>query len=450
MDLLGKRVVVVGLGKSGQAVARFLKERGAQVIGNDARAAKEMDVELRQLSQAGVELALGGHDESVLCSADLIVVSPGVPPLPALASAERSGIPIVSEVEVASWFIKGTLIGITGTNGKSTVTTLVGDMCKATGRPCFVGGNLGTPLITAVDTPAAEEDGIVVVELSSFQLERVHRLRVNIAAVLNVTDDHLDRYASFSQYAKAKGNIFSGQEVDDHAVFPDFEATSQELAETSRGHKHAFGGEHGEVRVDAGAIVDIESDLVFRLADMKLAGIHNADNACAAALIGRLAGVSSDVIAATLRTFEGLPHRMQFVREHQGVRYFDDSKATNVGAAVASVNGCTDKVVLIAGGKDKGGSYAPLVQALQSRARGCVVMGESAPLIQAALGETTYPVENATGMQDAILKAKELALPGDIVLLAPACSSFDMFSSYAERGDAFQRAVHALSSEVSS
>lgn len=444
MDVIGKRMLVVGLGRSGVAAALALRARGAKVIANDRRSMQELGpIVAAELEEAGVELSLGGHDETLFRSVDAIVVSPGVPQLPAIAAAEVAGVPIMSEVELASRFLRGTLIGITGTNGKSTVTSLVGAMCASTDRPCFVGGNLGTPLVEALNSAAAGPDGIVVAELSSFQLERVEQLRVHIAAILNVTDDHLDRYASFDDYAAAKGNIVAGQIEQDHAVAPAFEAKSQELV-AGRGQQHRFGGEDGEVRVQDGHIVDTVSGLRVALRELNLTGTHNADNACAAVLLARLAGAKPDAIAHVLRTFKGLPHRMQFVRDLDGVRYYDDSKATNVGAAVASLSGLSHGVVLIAGGKDKGGSYAPLVDALAVAGRGCVLLGEAAPLMAEAMQAVAFPVQRASDMTDAVTRARRLAQPGDTVVLAPACSSFDMYQSYAQRGDVFQQAVLAL------
>jgi UDP-N-acetylmuramoylalanine--D-glutamate ligase len=447
VDLRGAKVLVVGLGKSGVAAARLLLARGARVIGNDQRGEAELPADAIALRAEGAELALGGHDPALFTSVDRIVLSPGVPQLPALAAAERAGIPIASEIELASWFLRGTLIGITGTNGKSTVTTLVGEMCRRSGRPTFVGGNLGTPLVDAVDTPAADADGYVVVELSSFQLERVDRLRVHIAALLNVTDDHLDRYATFSEYAAAKANIFHNQGADDAAVVPSGDVLCEGLAARGKGRVYRFGGQDGDVRVIDGAITDFDTGLRVPLSELPISGKHNYDNACAAALLARLAGITPEHILAELRSFRGLPHRMQHVRRLDDVDYYDDSKATNVGATAAALDGLTERsgrVVLIAGGRDKGGDYAPVAERMRTRGRAAVLIGEAAPLIDAALRGSGLPVENATDMHDAVARARGLARPGDAVLLAPACSSFDMFRSYAHRGDVFCEAVRAL------
>jgi UDP-N-acetylmuramoylalanine--D-glutamate ligase len=438
----GKRVLVVGLGRTGAAATRLLLAQGAPVIANDARS--DIGPLADELREAGAELALGGHDEALFTSVDAIVVSPGVPPLPALDAAVARGIGVMSEIELASRFLSSTLIGITGTNGKSTVTTLVGEMCKRTGRPTFVGGNLGTPLIDVVGTPAAERGGYAVVELSSFQLERVERLRVDVAVLLNVSEDHLDRYPSFDAYATTKAAIFRRQTSDDFAVVPAGDALCERLAGTGAGHLRFYGGAEGAVRLEGGDIVDVDSGLRVPRADLPLRGAHNVANACAAALAARLGGVDANDIDAVLRSFEGLPHRMQHVRSLGGVRYFDDSKATNVGATVASLDGlATDagKVVLIAGGRDKGGDYAPLATRMAAMGRAAVLIGEAADRIAEALQGCGIVIERAADMQRAVAIASALAQPGDSVLLAPACSSFDMFRSYVERGEAFQHAV---------
>jgi UDP-N-acetylmuramoylalanine--D-glutamate ligase len=443
----GAKVVVVGLAKSGIAAARLLAQRGARVVGNDRATAGELDGEALALRELGVELALGGHDAGRLSSADAIVVSPGVPDLPALQSAAAAGVPIIGEVEFAASFLRGTLIGITGTNGKSTVTTLLGDMCQRTGRATFVGGNLGTPLVSAVDTQAGQPGGYLVVELSSFQLERVARLHVHAAALLNLSDDHLDRYPSFAAYGDAKGNVFRNQTEQDAAVVPDFDPRCQAQARRGRGRQLHFAGSGGTVRIAGADLIDDVSGLRVPVSELGLLGTHNLDNACAAALLARCVGVDVEHIRGALRDFKGLPHRMQHVRRLDGVDYYDDSKATNVGAASAAIDGLAGRagrIVLIAGGRDKGGQYAPLAERLQRAGRAAVLIGEAAPLIAAALAASSCPVDNASDIASAVARARELARPGDAVLLSPACSSFDMFRSYAHRGEQYQSAVLAL------
>ncbi|MGB5221963.1 MAG: UDP-N-acetylmuramoyl-L-alanine--D-glutamate ligase [Polyangiales bacterium] len=446
MDLSGKNAMVIGLGLSGLAVVRFLADRGAHVRVNDKRDAAALGASASDAVALGAEMVLGGHPDDAFEGLDLIVVSPGVPPLPQLEAAEARGVEVVSEVELAARFIEAPIVAITGTNGKSTVTMLIGQMCRRLDRPVFIGGNLGQPMIEAIGTDAASEGGIVVVELSSFQLERVSEMKAHVAVLLNVTPDHLDRYPSFEAYAKAKGRIFERQEADDFAVLPADAPNLLELAQDG-GKIVLFGGINGEVRVLDGALVDSGGTLRFPTSELRLRGTHNVSNACAAALGARLMGVHAEDIAAVLREFDGLPHRMQYLRTVEGVEYIDDSKATNVGAAVASIEGLAGsegKIVLIAGGVDKGGSYQPLRDRMIEAGRAVVVLGEAAPLLERAFAGSAIELRRSESMEDAVIKASSLAQPGDTVLLAPACSSFDMFRSYAERGDVFQQAVRTL------
>jgi UDP-N-acetylmuramoylalanine--D-glutamate ligase len=456
MQLQGKRVAVVGLGESGIAAARLLLRQGARVTVNDARSAEQLGERARELQALGATLDLGGHDSDRLCQHELIVVSPGVPRLAELAAAEAAGVRIVSEIELASWFVQGTVIGITGTNGKSTVTSLIGEMCKRTGRPTFVGGNLGTPLVDVVGSDAAGQQGFVVVELSSFQLERVQAFRAHVGVLLNVTDDHLDRYPNFAAYASAKGRLFGTQSRSDFALAPSGDELCLSLARVSPGTLLRFAGSDGSVRRAGDQLIDEVSGLRVPVAELGIKGDHNVDNACAAALAARVAGIERDVIASVLRSFQGLGHRMQSAGAIGSVQFFDDSKATNVGAAVAAVLGLGRqgvRVVLIAGGKDKGGSYQPLVEVMQRHGRALVLIGEASSLIEAAFQpagqtETGLPIARAGSMRDAVRLAHNLAVATDAVLLAPACASFDMFRSYAHRGDVFVAEVSALRQEL--
>lgn len=447
MQLRGKTVLVVGLAQSGLSAVRLLCARGARVIANDRRDEAQLGRIAAQARTAGAKLELGGHDPHLFTSVDRIVVSPGVPSLPALEAAERAGVPIIGEVELAASLLHGTLVGITGTNGKSTVTSLIGNMCERTGRPTFVGGNLGEPLSDAVGSPADCDDGFCVVELSSFQLERARQLRCHVAVLLNVTEDHFDRYASFAEYAAAKGRIFHGQGREDVAVVPQDDALCRSLARAGAARIVEFGGRHGEARVDEATLLDAESGLRVPVAELGLQGAHNLSNACAAASAARCVGVPPESIAEVLREFRGLPHRMQHVADVDEVAFYDDSKATNVGAAVAALRGLASRggsVVLIAGGKDKGGDYAPLCEALKKRGRAVVLIGEAADRLHEALNGSGLPLQHAAGMAEAVERAYALARPGDAVLLAPACASFDMFRSFGHRGDVFQQAVEAL------
>lgn len=445
------KTLVVGLGVVGRSVCRFLRAQGTSVMANDAKDRRAI-ADADALEANGVELLLGAHPKSVPNGVARIVVSPGVPDLPVLEDARSRGIPIVGELALAAPHLRGLVIAITGTNGKSTVTSLVGEMCDSLGRPLFVGGNLGRPLLDAVATDAAEEQGVVVLELSSFQLERVGAFRPHIAAILNVSDDHLDRYDDFAHYVRTKVNLAINQKEEDRLVVP---ARADELApilehteaQSVRAQLLRFGGSDGVVRVVDGRLQNGSSGLALETAAMRLSGEHNVDNACAAALIAREAGVDASAIEAVLRRYEGLPHRMKLVDTVAGVNYVNDSKATNVGAAVAAVKGAAldagGRVVLIAGGRDKGGSYAPLAAAAKQKARAAVVLGEASERIAEAL-EQDVPVVRAASLEEAVRLAAQHALPGDMVLLAPACSSYDMFSSYVERGEHFADAVGRL------
>jgi UDP-N-acetylmuramoylalanine--D-glutamate ligase len=432
LDVKGKRVVVIGLGISGIAACKMLVARGAKVVGTDSRA-NIAPIE-------GVELALGGHEAARLSDADLIVVSPGVPMFPLLADAERAGVKIWGEVELAVQALpdpKPPVIAIGGTNGKSTTTSLIGELLEAAGKKVFTGGNLGEPLAAHAD----ERFDLVVLEVSSFQMERVESFQPKVSVLLNITPDHLDRYPSEQAYADAKGNSFVRQHKDDFAVVPVDDETCIAQAKRGNGKVITF-GPGGDIQVTEDAIIDGEH--AYPRSAIALQGGHNALNVAAALAAVRPFSIPREVVAKVLADFKGLAHRMAFVRSRNGARYYDDSKGTNVGASVTAVLGMREpKVVLIAGGKDKGGSYGPLADAMRTRGRAAVLIGEATPLIAKAL-EGVVPVETATDMADAVRRAAALACSGDAVLLSPACSSFDMFKDYKERGDVFVRAVQEL------
>lgn len=433
--------MVVGLGASGVAAARLCLRRGARVVATDAKPESALSDAARALAKLGVELSVGGHAGARLAEADVVVVSPGVPPFVELAEAERAGVPIWGEVELAvrSLARPAPLVAIGGTNGKSTTTSLVGAMLEAHSLRTFVGGNLGEPLADHVD----EAFDAIVLEVSSFQMERVDQFRPKVSVLLNVTPDHLDRYASFDDYANAKGNAFLRQTPEDVAVVPAGDELCARQAARGRARVVTF-GPGGDVDVLSDRVIDRASGESWARADLALSGGHNALNVAAAIAAVRGFGVSASTVRAVLREFRGLSHRTALVADVAGVRYYDDSKGTNVGAAVTALVGLIEpKAVLVAGGREKGGSYAPLVDALVAKGRGVVLIGEAADAIASAVGDK-LPVRRATSMDDAVRAASELARPGDAVLLSPACSSFDMFRDYKHRGDEFARAVRAL------
>jgi UDP-N-acetylmuramoylalanine--D-glutamate ligase len=474
-DLQGKRVLVVGLGRSGTAAAQLCAARGARVTVTDNRAASALGASLAALP-VGVQTELGGHQTASFTGADLIVLSPGVPEIPALVAARRAGVAVTGEMELASRYIQAPMVAITGTNGKSTTTTLCGAILAETGRPTFVGGNLGQPLAEAVGTPAAGAGGYCVVEASSFQLETVETFRPRVAVLLNVTADHLDRHDGIDGYAAAKARIFraqrrheageeagheageaaGGESPGDYAIVNADDALAMRVSAGIAARRLTFSvqaapGPQGQ---PAGAELAgwIAGDaLVVRLPGGRaesypgrlpaLLGRHNQANALAALLAARLAGTSEAEARRGLTGFRALPHRMELVAEANGIAYFDDSKGTNVGAVVAALEGFPRRVVLIAGGRDKGGDYAPLARALSDVGRGAVLIGEAAERIAAALVSPRLRVERAASMEEAVARAVRLAQPGDAVVLSPACSSFDMFRDYQHRADVFRAAV---------
>jgi UDP-N-acetylmuramoylalanine--D-glutamate ligase len=444
-ELAGKRVIVVGLGASGVAAARLCLRRGAHVVASDRKAAAELSDEALALVAMGATLEVGGNAEEHIAEADIVVLSPGVPRFAAVDDAEKRGIPIWGEVELSTRSMAHAhpIVAIGGTNGKSTTASLVGELLAAHGKHVFVGGNLGEPLADHVDEPF----DVVVLEVSSFQMERVDRFHPHVAALLNVSDDHLDRYPTFDAYVRAKGNCFLRQEKSDRAVVPSSDAICVREAKRGRARIETF-GPGGTLDVTDDAVVDHTTEQRFARREWTLAGGHNALNVAAAIACVRPFDVAAETIRQVLRTFRGLPHRTALVTELKGVRFYDDSKGTNVGAAVTALEGLREeRVVLIAGGRDKGGSYEPLVAAMARKARAAVLIGEAAEAIARAVGGRV-PLERASSMREAVRLGAALARPGDAVLLSPACSSFDMFRDYKDRGDEFARCVRSLEEEA--
>jgi UDP-N-acetylmuramoylalanine--D-glutamate ligase len=448
------KVLVVGAGKTGIAVAKLCQQRGAQVTVTDKRTGAELHSAMQALGDR-VTWELGKHIQRSFLDADLIVLSPGVPEIEPLKLARKKGVRITGEIELASAFVQAPIVGVTGTNGKSTVTALAGEMARQTGRPTFVGGNLGTPLVDAIDTPAASVKGIVVVELSSFQLETVEKLHPRAAAFLNLTPDHLDRYPDVAAYGAAKLKLAANLRGDDVMVVNADDAFFAHAAYQRRSFTRVltYSGQPRHHAAARDAIIDgfvDGADLValgerYPIAELNLVGRHNLGNALAAILLMRGNDLASyDAVRAALRTFRPLPHRMQLVAEARGLKFYDDSKATNVDSVVAGLDGFPTPFVLIAGGRDKGGSYAPMVQAMRdNRCRAAVLIGEAADQIAAAIG-AHIPVVREASMEEAVARAVDQAQAGDAVVLSPACSSYDMFDNYEHRGRVFRAAVEAL------
>jgi UDP-N-acetylmuramoylalanine--D-glutamate ligase len=444
MNLSGKTVAVVGLGESGVAAAELALRHGAEVMGVDAAHEDKLSPAARALAEKGVKLFAGRNDESAVKRADVVVVSPGIPPLALFDQAAQAGALVIGELEFASRFVDAPIVAIGGTNGKSTTTALVHQMLAAAGQKAFIGANFGRPLSLAV----GETFDVLVLEVSSFQMERAPTFHPRVAALLNVTEDHLDRYPTFLAYAAAKGNMFKDQNSDDVAVVPKGDALVAREAARGDGRLITF-GPGGDVGVGEGgvAVVDRLRGIDYPLANVRLRGAHNLLNVSAAIACASEVGAGRDAIAKALADFEGLAHRTAFVSEIRGVRYYDDSKGTNVGAAVSALKGLDERrVVLIAGGRDKLGDYAPLAAELCAKGRAVVLIGEAADRIAAAV-KGDVETARASSMDEAVALAASLAKKGDAVLLSPACSSFDMFRDYKDRGDAFVRAVRALEKE---
>jgi UDP-N-acetylmuramoylalanine--D-glutamate ligase len=446
--LASSTVVVVGLGRSGVAAAKLAKKHGARVVGTDSAPHDGLSAEALALELADIEVLAGGHAHVAFDEADIIVMSPGVPAIPAVDAAEMVGTEVIGEIELAFRLLPPRpIVAIGGSNGKTTTTTLAGELLRALGKKPFVGGNIGTPPAEILQDGTIDGHDVLVLELSSFQCERMPHFRPNRAALLNVTPNHLDRYTGFDAYAHAKGNMFANQTADDVAVYPEGDATCAREAARGKARSITFGSSDkpgAAFTFDREAIVDRARGVRYLRKDIRLVGDHNAANICA--VLGLVADLSPspDVVRDVLARFEGLPHRVSFVREREGVTYYDDSKATSVGAVVAAIEGLSqDKVVLVAGGRDKLGSYDPLVSALRKRGRAAVLIGEAADRIAAAIGDAV-PVERAATMEEAVGIAAARAERGDAVLLSPACSSFDMFRDYKHRGDAFVDAVLKL------
>jgi UDP-N-acetylmuramoylalanine--D-glutamate ligase len=437
----GARVVVVGAARSGVAAAELLSKRGARVTLTDK---KDALPDADRLRAAGVNLDLGSPGADVAADADLIVMSPGVPlDLPVIANASVRGVPVIGELELASRWLRGRVVAITGTKGKSTTTTLVGRMLQAAGRRVLVGGNIGVPLSAQVDD--STEDTLHVVEASSFQLETTVTFHPWIAALLNFSPDHLDRHPDEAAYGRAKARIFSHQRGDDWTVVNADSPAAMRLAEATRARRLQYAVEHvrdADVFVDRDFIWQRTSEGATPLvpvSSIELAGRHMLSNVAAATAICHAAGASGEAMARALAGFKGLEHVMEPVAAQGGVRFINDSKATNIDAAGRSIESF-DRVVVILGGRYKGGAFAELRGPLMARGRGVVAIGEARPLIREALADVV-PLVEAESMADAVARATELARPDGVVLLAPACSSFDMFEDYAHRGRVFKEEI---------
>ncbi len=447
IELRGRRVLVVGLARTGVATALFCAARGAVVTATDTREESEIGAEIAKLREAGVTVELGGHLEKTFLAQDLIIPSPGVPAdAPLLQSARAKGIIIWSEIELAYRFLKGKLIGITGSNGKTTTTSLVEHILKSAGFSTILAGNIGTPLISCVE--ASRDNTVTVVELSSFQLELIETFRPSIGVFLNLTPDHLDRHGTMKAYGAAKARLFENQTAEDFAVLNADDPATTPYA-PSRPQLFWFSRKQ---RVAEGAYVRGE-EIVFRRAgveeavmkrgDIPLAGAHNLENVLAAVAATRITGAGAAAIAKGVRSFAGVEHRLEFVAEIGGVRYYNDSKATNVDATLKALDAFPGRILVILGGKDKGSDYTALQKSLREKAILALLIGAAAEKIEKQIAGSVA-IEHAGALERAVEIASHAAQPGDVVLLAPACASFDQFQNYEHRGRAFKELVAQL------
>jgi len=445
MKLEGKRVLVVGLARTGRGVVRFLSEQRARVTATDIRSLDELEECASTIRNLLVRTELGGHKTETFLESDLIVVSPGVPlNIEPITAAREKGITVISEIELAFRFIRDPIIGVTGTNGKTTTT-------KASGKRVFVGGNVGNPLIDCI---GRDRWDYVVAEISSFQLEGIDKFRPHIALMLNITEDHLDRYPDYGEYIKAKFRLFSNQRDSDFAVLNADDGTIGAMSFQIRARKWYFSLAspvelgtflHGDALVYHDQRGTVER---LDLRRVSLKGIHNIENMLAAVATAKICSCPKAAIQTALEAFKGLPHRLEFVRKLDGVSFYNDSKGTNVGSVVKSLRSFREPIILIAGGKDKGGDYGPLKGIVGAKVKRLILIGEARRRMAEALGGRA-PISLADTLEEAVHRAFDESQPGDVVLLSPACSSFDMFRDYEERGNLFKEIVHQLRGENS-
>jgi len=448
MDLKNKRVLVVGLGRSGAASAFFLQARGARVTVSDSKTEAQLQSEVAALLDRGVAIETGQHGERTFRDQDMIVVSPGVPSdQPQIQHARTLGIPVIGEVELAFRFLQGKIVAITGSNGKTTTTTLVGEILAKSGKKTLVVGNIGTPVISLVDK--STPDTYLVLEISSFQLESIEQFRPWIAAILNITPDHLDRHHTFQAYVDAKARIFENQQSGDFAVLNADDPTCAGLKSRAKTPLYWFSRKQ---ELDSGAFLrgnqvifrgDGKEISILERADIHLKGAHNLENVLAATCIGMIAGCEAANIRQAVAEFKGVEHRLEPVTTINGVSFYNDSKATNVDATIKALESFPGNIHIILGGKDKDSDYSLLNPLLRERVKRVYLIGAAAEKIKSQI-EGTVPLVQSNTLDRAVRQAFEAAASGDVVLLAPACASFDQFQNYEQRGRVFKELVHSL------
>ncbi len=446
MEISGKRVVVVGLGKTGQALVRFLLDRGARVTVTEKKTAEELGKRARRWQEKGVRLETGGHRLSTFLEADFIIPSPGAAALPELVAAQKRGVNVLSEVELAYHFLRGRIVGITGTNGKSTTATLAHKILHEAGKKAFLAGNIGTPLISFAQT--SRDDHIYVTEISSFQLEYIDRFRVPVAVFLNISENHLDWHGTFEGYFAAKKKLILGQGKDGLAILNRDDPRGWSLRNEARAKIYSFSLRHEAERgcfVDGGSIFlrDNEESRIMPVSEIRLPGSHNLENVMASCLIGHVFGVPPAMMRRSIRGFSGLEHRLEKVASVRRVEFVNDSKATTVDATIKALQSFDKRIVLILGGRDKGADFTRLRKPVREKVKKIILLGEAREKIKHALRKTA-PMEEVSNLKSAVRLAYESAGPGEVVLLAPACTSFDMFKNFEVRGRAFKREVWRL------
>ncbi len=450
MELSGKRVLIIGLGRTGIETVRFLARRGAEVVATDEKPASELREAFAAIETDGHRFTFSTDDDATGRGVDLVVPSPGVSPFNRiLAGAVKRGIPVMSELELAGRFLQRPMIAITGTNGKTTTTTLIGEALKRAGKRVFVGGNIGSPLIGFVD--GKQEAECAVVEVSSFQLQWASRFRPDVAVLLNVTPDHVDYHGSFAEYRRVKERIFENQTGRDRAILNAEDPRTADLSGSLAAEVECFSSS-GRVRrgmfLDRGNLVHRrgpeDAEEVYPLDIVRIPGAHNVENVMAAIMASRVFGCSREAIMQAARAFTGIAHRIEFAGERGGVAYYDDSKATNAGAVMRALEAFSGPVILLMGGRDKEGDFDSLAASVRERVKLLVVFGEARARIGERIGGIVATEEAAT-LRDAMELARRRAAAGDVVLLSPGCASFDEFSDYRARGDFFKKWVGNLS-----
>ncbi len=443
----GSRVVVMGLGVSGYWAARWLVSMGARVIISEAKEIGSLDSAwVKDLTARGVKIEAGGHRPETLLGARMIVMSPGIPQdMELVTAAKEKGIRVTGELELVSRFIEAPIVAVTGTNGKTTVTTMIGQVLNSSGKKAFIGGNIGKPL--AAYLACGEPADVVVAEVSSFQLDTAEAFCPQVAVLLNIARDHLDRYRGFGQYIEAKLRLFQNQKKGHQAVLCDDDpiVSCIELGGGTQTYRYGIKKKKGRDAFISGkkAFFGRGVSQCVSLKDYKLVGRHNQENLLAVLLACSSFGVEAEKIKAVVPHFRPLPHRLEYVAVINGVRFYNDSKATNIEATIRAIESFDRPIVLIAGGRHKGAAYGPLAMAAKGRIKAAVLIGEAAPQLEKDLRQVT-PCYRAEKMAEAVKKAYEKAAAGDVVVLSPACSSFDMFSNYEERGQSFKDAVRLI------